>query len=224
MASRRTTFPWRRHASGGFRLALVLAAVVGSSAPAPAQPARPGTAAKAAGAPVQKGPDLAARIAQCKGCHGEDGTSPNPAIPTLGGQPKLFVMYQLFFFREGRRNSPEMNEAARALTDRELDALSDWVASLPRPAPDAGAPEPARMARGEALAAARHCGFCHNPDYSGREQMPRLAGQREAYMLKAFREYQQGTRVGTQAAMAEAVRGLSDADLADLAHYLSRLP
>ena len=52
--------------------------------------------------------------------------------------------------------------------------------------------------------------------------MPRIAGQREAYLFKAFKDYQAGIRVGTQAAMAEAVRGLDDAALADLAYYLAR--
>ena len=41
--------------------------------------------------------------------------------------------------------------------------------------------------------------------------MPRLAGQREGYLFRAFKDYQAGVRVGTQAAMAEAVRGLGDA-------------
>jgi cytochrome c553 len=52
--------------------------------------------------------------------------------------------------------------------------------------------------------------------------MARIAGQREAYLLKSFKEYQAGQRVGTQAAMAEAVRGLDDIQLADLAYYLAR--
>ena len=88
--------------------------------------------------------------------------------------------------------------------------------------PASGALDEARYGRGAELASKRICGTCHNPDYSGREQMPRIAGQREAYLLKSFKEYQAGTRVGTQAAMAEAVRGLSDAELADLAYYLAR--
>ena len=85
-----------------------------------------------------------------------------------------------------------------------------------------GSVEDARYRRGGELAAKRICGSCHNPDYSGREQMPRIAGQREAYLFKAFKDYQAGVRVGTQAAMAEAVRGLDDAALADLAYYLAR--
>ena len=73
--------------------------------------------------------------------------------------------------------------------------------------------------RGAELAQERMCASCHNPDYSGREQMPRLAGQHEAYTLKALQDYQAGVRVGTQAAMAEAVRGLTEEELADLAYY-----
>jgi cytochrome c553 len=51
--------------------------------------------------------------------------------------------------------------------------------------------------------------------------MPRLAGQREAYMVKALQDYRAGVRVGTQAAMAEAVRGLSEEDFAAIAHFLA---
>ena len=159
--------------------------------------------------------------AQCVACHGETGRSENPDIPHIGGQPKLFVMYQLFFYREGRRPSPEMNTVAKGMSDVDLTALSDFVAALPPPPPADGPVNEARYRRGAELSKQRICGTCHNPDYSGREQMPRLAGQREAYLLKSFREYQAGTRVGTQAAMAEAIRGLDDTALADLAHYLA---
>ncbi len=67
------------------------------------------------------------------------------------------------------------------------------------------------------------CASCHNPDYSGREQMPRLAGQHEAYTLKALQDYRAGIRIGTQAAMAETVRGLDDEAFADLAYYLAHV-
>jgi cytochrome c553 len=162
------------------------------------------------------------RIAACVGCHGERGLSPDPNVPAIGGQPKLFVMYQLFFYRDGRRASPEMNAIAKGLSDADLAALASYVAGLPPPPPAEGPVDRARYERGAEVARQRMCGSCHNPDYSGREQMPRLAGQREGYLLKAFKDYQAGARVGTQAAMAEAMRGLDDAALADLAYYLAR--
>ena len=60
--------------------------------------------------------------------------SENPEVPHIGGQPKLFVMYQLFFYREARRKSPEMNTVAKDMSDADLTALSDYVAGLPPPA------------------------------------------------------------------------------------------
>jgi len=161
------------------------------------------------------------KIAACTACHGETGQSQDANVPSIGGQPKLFVMYQLFFYREGRRANPEMNTITKDMSDAELTAISEYVAGLPAPPPSSRAVDEARYRRGAELADKRICGACHNADYSGREQMPRLAGQGEAYLVKSFRAYQAGTRIGTQAAMAEAVRGLSDSDFADLAYYLA---
>ena len=163
------------------------------------------------------------KIAQCAACHGDDGRSKDPKIPHIGGQPKLFIMYQLFFYREGRRKNEEMNLVAKDLSDRDLEAVSDYVAKLPPAPPADGAIDEARFRRGAELAAKRQCASCHNPDYSGREQMARLAGQHEAYTVKALQDYRAGARIGTQAAMAESVRGLTDADFADLAYFLARV-
>jgi len=175
-----------------------------------------------AGAGAGQAQTLEEKIGACAACHGQNGQSPNPDVPSIGGQPKLFVMYQLFFYREGRRKSAEMNAIAAGLSDAELGALADYVARLPPPAPLADAGTRPRLERAEVLATQRLCGSCHNRDYSGREQMPRVAGQREGYLFKALKDYQSGARVGTQAAMAEAVRGLNDGELADLAYYLAR--
>jgi cytochrome c553 len=181
------------------------------------------TAALAASCGSALAQSLQDKIAQCAACHGADGRSNDPRIPHIGGQPKLAVMYQLFFYREGRRKSEEMNLVAKELTDAELTAIAEHMAKLPAPAPVADARDEARYKRGAELAAQRLCASCHNADFSGREQMPRLAGQHEAYLVKALQDYRAGTRVGTQAAMAEAVRGLTDADFADLAYFLARV-
>lgn len=70
----------------------------------------------------------------------------------------------------------------------------------------------------------RPCASCHNPDFFGREQMPRLAHQREEYLLRAMRESKSGARIGYAGAMAEELQGLSDDDLQDLAHFFAHLP
>ena len=144
--------------------------------------------------------------------------------PSLGGQPSFFVVAQLFLLRDGRRGkSPTpMDAYAKGLTDADLQSLAAVFEKQKPPAPPAQAPERARFERGRRLAEGRNCRNCHNPDYSGRSQMPRLANQREDYLLKALRDYRSGRRIGYgSASMPEEVAGLGDNDLADLAHYLS---
>lgn len=160
-------------------------------------------------------------LAACFACHGAGGVSETPLTPSIAGQPAFFVVAQLFLFREGRRDSKEMTEAAQRLSDDELRSLGDALAKLAPPAPPAQKPDAARYARGRELAQHERCGSCHEPDYSGRENMPRLANQREDYLLKSLRDYKKGVRVGYgSAVMPETLSQISDAQLQDLAHFL----
>lgn len=163
----------------------------------------------------------------CFSCHGKSGTSTVPLTPSLGGQPAFFTVAQLFLFRDGRRGKAPtaMDAYARNLSDADLQALAAVFEKQKPPPPPAQAPERARFDRGRKLLEGRNCRVCHNPDYSGREQMPRLANQREDYLLKAMRDYRSGQRIGYgSATMPEELAGLSDADLADIAHFLAHQP
>lgn len=167
---------------------------------------------------------LEERLRPCLACHGASGQSDAPETPSLGGQPAFFTVAQLFLFREGRRDNAAMTEAARMLTDADLRALAEHIAKLPPPLPPSDPPDPASFARGRTLSRRHPCGVCHNPDFSGRDQMPRLANQREDYLVKAMRAYKSGARIGYGGAMASELAGLSDADLVDLAHFLAHQP
>ncbi|MEZ5603711.1 MAG: c-type cytochrome [Burkholderiaceae bacterium] len=164
------------------------------------------------------------RFATCLACHGASGQSQTPLTPSLGGQPAFFAMTQLFLLRDGRRGEPVMIEQAKGMSNDDLRAFADAISKLPPPPPPTDKADPLRFERGRALAAQHRCGVCHNPDFSGREQMPRLANQREDYLLKAMREFASGKRLGYGAAMTQELSGLSDADLADLAHFFAHQP
>lgn len=146
--------------------------------------------------------------------------------PSLGGQPAFFTVAQLFLLREGRRTKTPtaMDAYAKGLGDADLQSLAAAFEKQRPPAAPAQAPERARFEHGRQLVEARNCRTCHNPDYSGHDQMPRLANQREDYLLKAMRDYRGGQRVGYgSATMPEELAGLSESDLADIAHFLSHL-
>ena len=62
------------------------------------------------------------------------------------------------------------------------------------------------------------CSGCHGLNgHSTMPANPNLAGQKEQYLVKALKEYRAGTR--PDAVMAAMAKGLSDADIADLAAY-----
>ena len=56
----------------------------------------------------------------CANCHGADGRSQTPGVPSLAGQPADFVTLQMILFREGLRNAPPMPEFARGLSDPDI--------------------------------------------------------------------------------------------------------
>lgn len=161
---------------------------------------------------------LPERIQLCAACHGEDGHSRLPNVPSLAGQPEFFVMNQLFLMREGVRRIESMAALAKDLKDDELTALAKHFAALTPKASDEPI-DPALVKRGAELASALRCGSCHLPALAGQDQMPRLAGQRVDYMIAALKEFRDNKRSGADTLMSAVVVGLSDADLAALAHY-----
>src|SRR5437764_4857800 len=163
------------------------------------------------------------RIAPCIARHGEKGQSETENTPSLGAQQAPYALIQLFMFREKLRTFEPMNEMAKPLTDDDLKTISDFIAKMPKPAPPADAGDPARMARGQALAQQHRCTSCHNPDLSGKENVPRIADQREDYLLKTLGEYKDNSRHGYDGSMADVMAEVAPAQIADLAYFIARV-
>jgi cytochrome c553 len=162
------------------------------------------------------------RIQLCGACHGADGNSTNPQVPSIAGQPQLFLENQLILFREELRKSEQMAPVVKGLKDVEITKLAEHFSKLPAKSMEAGKPDAALVERGSQRSKELRCGVCHLADYSGQKQVPRLAGQREAYLEVEMRAYRDGKRTGGDTIMAAALYGVSDADIRALAHYLSR--
>jgi len=163
------------------------------------------------------------RLVPCLACHGEKGQSLIPEVPSLGAQPIFFLSVQLLMFREKMRNIEPMTGMMQGWSDDELRRAAAAIAKLPAPSPSAPGIEPGRADKARALIQQHRCNFCHKQDFSGEDNAPRLAGQREDYLLKALREYKNNSRRAYDPSMADALHPLTDTDLQDLAHYLSRL-
>ena len=175
------------------------------------------------GAPPAVGAELSEKLAPCLACHGAGGKSESENVPSLAAQQTAYTVIQLFMFREKLRVSETMNEPARGLSDDDLQSIADAIAALPPAKPPDDPVDPARFERARALTEQNHCNVCHRPDFSGQQTVPRLAGQREDYLLKTLREYKSGTRRAYEPIMLEALQPIDDAQLVEFAYYLSRL-
>ena len=162
-----------------------------------------------------------AGAAACTACHGRDGDSPQPSIPSIAGQPKVFIENQLVLIREGLRDVPAMKEAMGVLGDAEIVELARHFSAQPAPTPK-GPVQPDKFRAGADLSRRALCGTCHLPSYAGQNQVPRLAGQHEAYLAATMKMYRDNPAPGRDTAMSAVLYGMKDTDLDHLAHYLAQ--
>lgn len=100
-----------------------------------AQKAKPGFAKDrdlvALGERIYRGGIPDRQIAACAGCHSPNGAGIPAQYPRVSGQHADYASGQLVAFRDGARaNSLPMAQVAAKMNDREIKAVSDYVAGL----------------------------------------------------------------------------------------------
>lgn len=158
----------------------------------------------------------------CVACHGPRGNSQIPQFPSLAGQPKLFLENQMVIIREGLRDIPQMKGLLNGMKDADIVVLAAYFSSQTPVRPAAMSPLNAETyQRGQTLAQQMLCGTCHLPDYNGRQQIPRLAGQQETFLFDAMKQLRDHAGPGRDTIMSASLYGLKDEHLTDLAHFLA---
>jgi len=158
----------------------------------------------------------------CAACHGNEGTSSDPAVPSLAGQPAQAIAMQLYQFREGNRKNPQMSPMAAKLSNADMNNLADYYASL-KATPPKHQSSPASKASGPDLAKKFNCSQCHGPALLGQQHIPRLAGQQPEYLRVQLKGFKAGTRSDMDGNMTAAAQALSDKDIDVLVDYLAGL-
>jgi cytochrome c553 len=97
--------------------------------------AKPGFATNkdlvALGEKIYRGGIAAKAVPACAGCHSPDGAGIPSQFPRLAGQHEQYTVAQLTAFRSGARsNGGPMNDIGAKLSDKEIQAVSDYIAGL----------------------------------------------------------------------------------------------
>ena len=128
--------------------------------------------------------------AVCAGCHGVDGNSTTPGMPSLAGQQPTYFVNAVRAYLDGTRDKPA-TEMLQALDTVDLQSLAFYYASqtpASRTASAVGDP-----VAGEPLTAL--CGGCHGGQgVSTDTATPNLAGQDAEYLVGAIKTYRDRSR------------------------------
>ncbi|MDN3920885.1 c-type cytochrome [Roseateles violae] len=168
-------------------------------------------------------PAMPEKAAACVACHGPGGAKPiQDDYPRLAGQTSRYLYLQLRDYQEGRRENPLMSPMAAGLSRDEMRALADYFAAQ-KPQPQGFAVDAAKARLGRAKADETLCTMCHLGGFSGQNEVPRVAGQNPAYVVKQLADFKAGRRTNDAGTMSSVSKTLSEADIENLAHYLAGL-
>jgi cytochrome c553 len=171
------------------------------------------------------------KAALCTACHGAQGNSANPQWPNLAGQHSSYLKKQLLDFKKGKtRTAPTMAAIVAGLTDKDIDELAVYYASLPR----ATGSVPAKyLKHGEALYRGgdldKHitaCIACHGPNGLGNNEagFPVLSGQHAPYIQEELEAFKNKARLNDYNAIMRDISARMDKDdIEAVAFYIQGL-
>jgi cytochrome c553 len=127
--------------------------------------------------------------------------------------------------RAGRRDNPKMHPfvAEWVVSSEEVADIAAYLAQLPIP-PTNLKGDGTALARGQALYE-RDCATCHGAQGEGdaEEFYPRVAHQHYSYLDHESKLIRDGGRRNANPEMVKAIKGYSDAEIAAVSDYMSRL-
>lgn len=161
-----------------------------------------------------------AKAAACVACHGPNGNSTNPVMPSIAGQPAQFISTQLIMFREGRRKDPQMSPVAASLSNADMNEVAKYF-SAQKPTPLNRKIDAAKAEEGRKLTEKYNCVACHGPQLRGQQHIPGLVGQQPDYLRTQLRGFKAGTRFDMDGNMTAAAQPLTDKDIEVIVEYLA---
>lgn len=156
----------------------------------------------------------------CTGCHGKNGNSLNPKIPSLTGQNAAYLIKAMQSYRNGTRKNTMMKTALKDVPHRSFADIAAFYAAQkpvkPGTSKQASADKFDPIGDGKSLAAT--CNGCHGKDgNSTTAGIPSLTRLYPEYLESAINAYRSGTR--KHALMKSFISALGKDDIEKLGLY-----
>ena len=166
--------------------------------------------------------EMPAKAATCLACHGVNGNSVMPGVPSLAAQNARYIYLQLRDYQEGRRDNPMMSPMAAGLTRPEMQELANYFSQQKLSSKNFKA-DPDKAKLGLAKANETLCAMCHLGEFKGQNEIPKVAGQNFDYVVSMLKAFKAKTRTNDAGNMTSVASTLSDDDIENLGHYIAGL-
>lgn len=162
----------------------------------------------------------------CAGCHGTNGVSAGPSMPTIAGLPAEHIKNMMKGFKSGERPSTIMDRISKGYSDEEIATIAaffakqKWGNAVSGPNSKTATAVDAKLAK-EGKKAVDKCAKCHEDDGRAQEDdVPRMAGQWLDYMLIRMEDYKNANlKVPQPEKMAKQMDKKSADELKAIAHF-----
>ena len=168
----------------------------------------------------------------CQSCHGVNGKSTDPTVPSLAGQHPAYILKQIYDFQMENRSDPRMSPIAHSLVvAQDVRDIAVFFAAQPTMRGTLG--KNAQVERGRSIfesgIPARNIGSCiqcHGPNGKGSSQgmalFPVIGGQNKTYLLKQLNDFKAFKRnTDPSGVMAGLASQLKPEELDAVAEYLA---
>ncbi len=159
----------------------------------------------------------------CNNCHGMDGVSVGPSMPTIAGLSEPYLKNMMQQWKTGERYSATMGRLVKGYSDEQIANLARHFAQLPW-TPVVQKVDATVLAKGKQ--ATDRCETCHGatggePDD---KDTPHLNGQWAKYLEMEFMKYREDTVKMPHAKMRRNVQKMGADDVKTAAEYYAAQP
>lgn len=145
----------------------------------------------------------------CVGCHGIDGISAGPAIPSIAGLSKDYFVEAMNQYASGERPSTIMGRLAKGYNADDIDAMADYFANLKYV--QVQQPHDKKLAAIGKTLHKQSCSKCHDAGGTvADDDAGFLSGQIKPYLQYSFEDFSSGERVAPKR-MQKAMQELHSA-------------
>lgn len=159
----------------------------------------------------------------CNACHGLNGVSVGPTMPSIGGLPELYLKNVMLQWKNGDRYSATMGRHFKGYSDAEIAALATYFSKMPY-VPVVQKADAKVVAQGKD--ASERCETCHGVTGSEPDdnETPKINGQWAQYMHLEMLKYRNDAVKMPHRKMRGNIKKLEEADVEAVAKFFAAQP